>query len=76
MKGFGKNLKEERKLAKMTQEDLARAIGVKQQQVSQWECDKVEPTLFHIARIIKALNIPFDDLIDGLDVTKNDGEVR
>ncbi len=67
MKTFGDNLKKERQLAGFTQGDLAEAIGVKQQQVSQWECDKVEPTLYNIIAILKVLNISFDDLIDGIE---------
>lgn len=67
MKTFGENLKNERQLAGLTQRDLANAIGVKQQQVSQWECDKVEPTLYNIVAIIKALNTSFDDLIDDIE---------
>ena len=67
MEGFGKNLKQERELAGLTQSALARLLGVKQQQVSRWECDKVEPTLYYITRIIRILNIPFEDLVDGLE---------
>lgn len=67
MKTFGENLKKERQLAGLTQGDLAQAIGVKQQQVSQWECDKVEPTLYNIIAIVRVLGITFEDLIDGID---------
>lgn len=67
MKTFGENLKKERQLAGFTQGDLAKAIGVKQQQVSQWERNKVEPTLYNIIAILKALNISFDDLIDDIE---------
>lgn len=67
MKTFGENLKKERQIAGFTQGDLANAIGVKQQQVSQWECNKVEPTLYNIIAILKALNISFDDLIDDIE---------
>lgn len=67
MKTFGENLKKERQLAGFTQGDLAKAIGVKQQQVSQWERNKVEPTLYNIIAILKALNVSFDDLIDDIE---------
>ena len=63
---FGEKLKLERQQAGMTQRELAEAIGVKQQQLSQWECDKVEPTLSNIIAILKALHISFEDLVDGL----------
>ena len=63
---FGEKLKLERQQAGMTQRELAEAIGVKQQQLSQWECDKVEPTLSNIIAILKALHISFEDLVDYL----------
>lgn len=66
MKTFGENLKNERVQAGLTQAELAQKIGVKQQQLSQWECDKVEPTLSNIVAILKALNIGFEDLVDEL----------
>ena len=74
MKGFGRNLKKERELAGLTQAQLARTLGVKQQQVSQWEGDKVEPTLYYIVRLVKTLNIPFEDLIEDIDHTPIDLE--
>ena len=61
---FGENLKFERQQAELSQSELAAKIGVKQQQLSQWECDKVEPTLYNIIAILKILNIAFEDLVD------------
>ena len=66
MKSFGERLKIERQQAGMTQAELAEKIGVKQQQLSQWECDKVEPTLSNIVAILKALRISLEDLVDEL----------
>ena len=68
MKGFGKNLKTERLNAGLSQAQLAQIIGVKQQQLSQWECDKVEPTLYNIVLLLRALHISFEDLTDGIDL--------
>ena len=65
-KSFGEKLKIERQLAGMTQKELAEAIGVKQQQLSQWECDKVEPTLSNIVALLKALHISLEDLVEDL----------
>ena len=65
-KSFGEKLKLERQLSGMTQKELAEAIGVKQQQLSQWECDKVEPTLSNIVALLKALHISLDDLVEDL----------
>ena len=69
MKGFGANLKSERIAAGLSQTEMARLLGVKQQQLSQWECDKVEPTLYNIAMILKILDVRFEDLMDGVDIS-------
>ncbi len=66
MKTFGENLKYERMLRGLTQNELANRLGIKQQQISEWECDKVEPTLYNILALIRALNTDFDDLTDGM----------
>lgn len=66
MKTFGEKLKFERQQAGLTQAELAEMIGVKQQQLSQWECDKVEPTLSHIVALLKALNVTLEDLVEEL----------
>ena len=66
MKTFGKNLKRERKLAGLTQQQLAAKLGIKQQQLSEWECDRVEPTLYNIVALLDALGVSFEDLIDGI----------
>lgn len=66
-KSFGKNLKRERKLSGLTQQQLADKLGIKQQQLSEWECDKVEPTLYNIVALIGALGVSFEDLVDGIE---------
>lgn len=66
MKTFGEKLKEKRVLAGFSQKTLAEKIGVKQQQLSQWECGKVEPTLSNIVALLRVLQIPFEDLIEDL----------
>ena len=71
MKGFGKNLKNERISVGMSQAELANKIGVKQQQLSQWECDKVEPTLYNIVLLLQVLDVKFEDLLDGVNFSDN-----
>lgn len=66
-KTFGENLKNERKLCGLTQTQLADRLGIKQQQLSEWERDKVEPTLYNILAIIRALDTTFEDLVDGIE---------
>lgn len=67
MKTFGENLKQERKLCGLTQQELADKMGISQQQLSQWECNKFEPTVSSIVAIAKALDVSFDDLFDGIE---------
>lgn len=67
MRTFGENLKRERKLCGLTQQELADKIGIKQQQLSQWECNKFEPTVSSIVTLAKALDVSFDDLFDGIE---------
>ncbi len=64
MKSFGENLKIERQNAGYNQREFAKLIGTTQQRVSEWETNKVEPTLSNIVSIIKVLKINFEDLID------------
>lgn len=67
MSTFGENLKNERKLAGLNQIEFAKLIGTTQQRVSEWECNKVEPTLFNIIAITKCLNITFEELTHDID---------
>ena len=64
---FGNNLKTLRKLSKLSQKEFAERMHTTQQRVSEWECDKVEPSLFNIIKIIKVLDTSFDELTDGID---------
>lgn len=41
-------------------------MGIKQQQLSRWEKDKIEPAVSSIVAIAKALDVDFNDLFDGL----------
>lgn len=51
----------------MSQQELADKIGTTQPRVSEWENDKVKPTLYNIIRIVDALRVSFEDLTE--DVT-------
>ncbi|MBR5191957.1 MAG: helix-turn-helix transcriptional regulator [Clostridia bacterium] len=67
MCSFGENLKNLRKLNRISQKDFALKMNTTQQRVSEWECNKVEPSLYNILKIIKVLNTTFDDLTDGIE---------
>ena len=67
MSSFGENLKNLRKLNKISQKDFANKMNTTQQRVSEWECDKVEPSLYNVLKIIKVLNTTFEELTDGIE---------
>ena len=67
MNTFGNNLKSIRKTAKLSQKEFANKMETTQQRVSEWECDKVEPSLYNLLKIIKVLNTTFDELTDGIE---------
>ena len=68
MKTFGENLKYFRKLNKISQKDFADKIKTTQQRVSEWECDKVEPSLYNIMKILNVFEITFEELTEGIEV--------
>ena len=66
MKTFGENLKYFRKLNRISQKDFADKMKTTQQRISEWECDKVEPSLYNIIKILGVFEITFEELTDGL----------
>ena len=67
MNSFGENLKSIRKLNKISQKLFAIKMDTTQQRVSEWECNKVEPSLYNIIKMIKVLNTTFEELTDGIN---------
>ena len=67
MRTFGENLKNFRKLNKISQRDFAERLGTTQQRVSEWERDKVEPSLYNLLRILKVFEITFEELTEGIE---------
>jgi len=47
-----------------SQSDLARAVGKDRQAIEKLESGKVNPTLFTLLEIAKALELPLKDLVD------------
>ena len=66
MSTFGSNLKSLRKLNKMNQKEFALKMNTTQQRVSEWECDKVEPSLYNILKIMQVLGTTFEELTEGI----------
>ena len=63
-----------RKKKKMTQEDLARALGVQRAVISKYESGRITPSVEQAKKISEILEVPFLDLV-GM-VPENDTEVE
>ena len=68
MKTFGENLKYFRRLNKISQKEFAERLNTTQQRVSEWECNKVEPSLYNIIKILKVFEITFEELTEGIEI--------
>ena len=65
MKNQGTRLKVARTMARMTQREWAKAIGVTKQTVSKWEQGETEPRLTKLALIAKLSGMPAEQLLHG-----------
>lgn len=61
---FGQKLKDARKKAGLTQEQLAEKLAVSRQAVTKWESDKGLPDVENWKTLSKALNVSIDYLLD------------
>lgn len=52
----------------ITQTQLADAVGVSQQAVSQWENGKKTPKSMYVKRIAMTLGVTSDEILDCVDV--------
>ena len=60
---FGENLKNLRKIKKLSQEKLAEKVGVSRQSISKWECGEAYPEMNNILILCKIFNCKLNDLI-------------
>lgn len=65
MSKISKNIKKQRTLNGMTQEDLAAQIHVTRQTVSSWETDRTQPDLEILQSLAQAFGIEVEELIYG-----------
>ena len=61
---FGENLKQARKRAKVTQKELAEALGVYQKDISRWENEEVVPNVLVFATICRILHASADEILE------------
>lgn len=66
MKTLGENLKNLRIINKMSQKVFAEKMQTTQQRVSEWECNKVEPSLYNIIKILKIFEATFEELTEDI----------
>lgn len=63
MKIFSKRLKEQRKAAGLTQQQMATELGIRQQSYNRYENDSSEPNLETVVKIAKLLDVTADFLL-------------
>ena len=61
---FGIKLKEIRLRQKITQPEIAKALGVNKSAVSKWENNLLEPNIELIKSLATFLNVTIDELLD------------
>lgn len=64
MSKFNKNLLYFRKNANMTQETLAKKLGVSTNNIGHWEKGRTEPNIDMLLKICEVLNVTIDELIN------------
>ena len=60
---FAERLKELRKLAHLTQVELAKLLGIGQSSYADWERGKKKPTQENLVKIAQVLNVSVDYLV-------------
>jgi len=65
---LGQKLKEERSKAGMKQEELAQAIGVSRQTVSNWENNRSYPDIASVMKLSDLYGLSLDELLKELEI--------
>lgn len=66
---FAERLKELRKKAGITQEQLAEIIGIHEATIRRWELSQRQPRMDEIKKLAQALNVTDDELLNGKQET-------
>lgn len=67
---IGENIKMLRKYNMLNQKQFAERMGTTQQRVSEWETNKIEPSLYNVIKMLKVLGVTFEELTDGVEEEK------
>ena len=65
MGNLSKNIAELRAQQNLSQEELAKRVGVSQPSIAQFEAGTKVPRLHVTIKLAKALNVTIDDLVNG-----------
>lgn len=60
---FGQRLRRIRKEQKLTQKEFAKKVGITHNHISEYECDKVEPSISRLEWLCKALGVTATELL-------------
>ncbi len=63
MINYGENLKYQRELHKLSQEELAKQTNIKQANISRWEAGNVIPNIDFCVKLADFYEISLDELI-------------
>ena len=66
---FRKNLKENRKKARLSQEDLADRLSVSRQTISKWESGDAYPSMKHILELADLFGCGLNELVDSENIS-------
>lgn len=64
---IGEDIKMLRKYNILNQKQFAERMGTTQQRVSEWETNKIEPSLYNVIKMLKVLGVTFEELTDGVE---------
>jgi transcriptional regulator with XRE-family HTH domain len=64
-----------KRLSRMSQQELATRVGVRRATVSEWENNRREPTVTHLVKLMMALEVGCDELLQGLPSPVERGDV-
>ncbi|MCM1114800.1 MAG: helix-turn-helix domain-containing protein [Clostridium sp.] len=70
------NLKQFRKSANLTQQQISDILGIKRSAYAYYEIDKSTPKLEIISKIAAIYNISIDELLGNTDITNDGADLR
>lgn len=70
---FGQRVNQLRKASKMSQQQLAKLLGIHQKNISKYERDEYTPSAFIVRDMAKVFGVTTDYLLFGSQATTKDG---